>query len=271
MSKKRCNVFANQRGFTLIEVLIAAIIAAIALTAGFEVLINHNKSHLIQAGVSDMQQNNRAAIDELVGNIRKAGYRLPAVLPALSSWNTNPDTIAMVFMSEPACTAELTISMTLPSSELKCTGYDLSCFDDDIWAYIYEPASDSGEFFYITHVDVGGERIQHSSAPLTRLYQSGSEIVRLRALKYYVDISDTLQPKLMVKPFGGSANIFADGIEDIQFRYLLADGSVRDTITASQYVREVLVKVMARSGKTDLFLEDYRKDTLSTRVRVRNL
>lgn len=271
MARMRNSRIAAVKGFTLIEVLIAAVIAAIALTAGFQVLIDHNKSHLIQAGVSDMQQNGRSAVEELVGNIRRAGYRLPGMMPALSAWNTNPDTIAMAFLAEPVCTASLSHAMPQPSAELKCVGSNLSCFDDDMWAYIYDPVVDSGEFFFITHVQESAGHLQHNLAPLSKKYQPGAQVFLLTYYKYYVDQSDTLHPKMMILSAGGTPNIFADEIEDLEFRYVHADGTVRDTITESKYVREVFINVMARTTKNDLFLNDYRRDTLSTRVKVRNL
>lgn len=258
-------------GFTLVEVLIAAVIASIAIAAGFQVFVNHNRSHVIQTGITNMQQNGRAATDELVHKIRRAGYRLPGDLPALESWDTNPDTIAVTFMMEPICTASISNPMPQPSSELKCLGSDLSCFHDDMWAYIYDPAVDSGEFFFITHVQDDAFHIQHNLAPLSKRYPAGSQIFMLEYRKYYVDNSDTLHPKFMVQGASAGADIYADDIQDLNFKYKMADGSILDTITVARYVREVLIQLVARTPKSDLFLNEYRCDTLATRVKVRNL
>ena len=258
-------------GFTVIEVLIAALIAGFALTAAFSVFINHNKSHVIQAGVTEMQQNGRAAVDELVTNVRRAGYKLPDGLPALVAWNTDPDTIAVAFMHEPVCSASLSDPMPLPSAELKCTDSDLDCFEDDMWAYIYEEAADTGEFFWITHVQYAAGHVQHNIEPLSRVYGAGSQIFVVDYFKYYVDNSDTLHP-MLVRQEHNTPDIYADYIEDLQFQYVMADGSISDTISVDRYVREVLISVTATTERKDLFLDDSkRREHYNTRVRVRNL
>jgi len=86
---------SSSPGFTLVEVLIAAVIASIAITAGFQLLINQDKIQHVQFGISDMQQNGRASLDELTQKIRMAGYRVPVGVPVLEAWDANPDTIAM--------------------------------------------------------------------------------------------------------------------------------------------------------------------------------
>jgi prepilin-type N-terminal cleavage/methylation domain-containing protein len=261
----------NCKGFTLVEVLIAAVIALIAVAAGFKVFINHNRNHVIQVGVTNMQQNGRATVDELVHKIRRAGYLLPKGLPALSAWDSNPDTIAISFMIEPVCSATISDPMPQPSSELKCIGSDITCFRDDIWAYIYDPYVDSGEFFFITHIQEDAIHIQHNLAPLTKRYPSGSQIYMIEYRKYYIDDTDTLHPKFMVQGIDSIPEIYADDIADLQFKYKMADGAVLDTIWKDRYVREVMINLVARTAKSDLFLGHYRNDTLTTRVRVRNL
>jgi hypothetical protein len=70
---------------------------------------------------------------------------------------------------------------------------------------------------------------------------------------------------------GGQPVIYSDNIEDLQFHYVQASGAVSDTVTVDRFVREVEMQLTSRSEKNDLFLKQYRRDTLSTRVMVRNL
>ena len=260
----------RESGFTIIEVLIAAIVAGIALTAAFAVFINHNKSHIVQAGITDMQQNGRATVDELVINIRRAGYRLPEGLPALEHSDTNPDTLMVAFMHEPACSATLSHPMPQPSAELKCVGSDISCFEDDMWAFIWDEANDTGEFFYITHVQGAAMHLQHNLGPLSRKYGTGSQIYVIDHFKYFVDTTDFNHPNMMVQT-QFIPDIYADNIEDLQFSFVLADGSLTDIIPSAHLVREVLINVVARTDRHDLFLEEHRRENFSTRVKVRNL
>lgn len=271
----RMKPFASSRGtggFTVVEVLVAALIASFAIAAGMKVFVTQNQQHIIQHGVTNMQQNGRATIDELVSKVRQAGYKVPPAVSCLVGWNSNPDTIALVYLDEPACTATLSADMPQPSSELKCAGADLSCFRENTWAYIYDPKADSGEFFYITNVQEGAQHLQHNTAKLSKKYPKGSQIFVLDYRKYYIDtLTDSLRPTFMLEANGGDPVVYADNIVDLQFQYVMANGAVTDTIAVDRYVREVEIKVVARTEKSDLFLNDFRYDTLATSVMVRNL
>lgn len=271
--RKKCSDLSRgASGFTLVEVLVAALIASFAIAAGMKVFVTQNQQQIIQHGVTNMQQNGRATIDELVSKVRQAGYKVPPTVSCLVGWNTNPDTIALVFLDEPACTATLSADMPQPSSELKCGGADLSCFQEDTWAYIYDPKADSGEFFYITNVQVSAEHLQHNTAKLSKKYPKGSQIFILDYRKYYIDTStDSLRPTFMLAANGGDPIVYADNIVDLQFQYVMANGAVKDTVAVDRHVREVEIKVVARTEKSDLFLNDFRYDTLATSVMVRNL
>lgn len=261
----------RQRGFTVLELLIAALIASFVILAAMKQFINQSKNHLIQAGITNMQQNGRATVDELVGKIRQAGYRLEPGMTALRSWNSNPDTIALVFLKEPICTATISNPMPVPSAELKCIGSDISCFETDTWAYIYDPVTNSGEFFFITQVQDASMHIQHNLASLSKCYQPGAKIFMLDFYKYYIDNTDSLHPQFVMEKNGNPPVVFADDIVDLQFRYRLASGSIYDTIIHDRYVREVEIGVVARTERSDLFLHDYRYDTLRSSAMVRNL
>ncbi len=63
----------NARGFSLIELLIAMTIGGLALGAVSDVFVMQNKSYSVQEDVADMQQNARAAMDIMSGEIRMAG------------------------------------------------------------------------------------------------------------------------------------------------------------------------------------------------------
>lgn len=258
-------------GFTIVEVMIASIIASIAIAAGMQLFISQNKSHQIQAGVTDMQQNGRAVVNELVGKLRQTGYKLEPGITSLYAWNSNPDTIAIVFMAEPLCTASLSENMSQATSEIRCEDADISCLTSDSWAYIYDAVKDSGEFFFVTAFDAGSGIIHHNLGALTKAYSQGARVFILDFYKYYVDASDTAHSNLMMIKNGGNPVIYADNIEDLQFRYVLANGAVVDSVNVDRYVREVQVTVVARSDRSDQFLNDFRYDTLRSSAMIRNL
>jgi len=262
----------NERGLTVVELLIALLLTGVVVSAGYGLYLNQHEGWIIQEQISNMQQNARAAMHELETRIRMAGYGIPGGFQPIYAADTNPDTITILFQNEFGCEATIEHSMPQPSSELRCDGHDVSCFEENTWAYIYDPFADTGEFFFITHVQVAASHIQHNTAPLSRRYPKGSTVMYMDMYKFYIDTSDTNHPNLMVQKVGEPAYVYAEDIEDLQFQYNLANGVIVDVPPSGSLVREVLITLTARTERKDLqFAGEYRRRTLSSKVKVRNL
>ncbi len=262
----------DERGMTLIELLVSAIMALIIIGAGFEVYLNQHKTWIIEEQISEMQQNGRASLEELSSKIMMAGYQLPSGVNPIIAKNTNPDTVTILYMYENGCQAPIEHAMPQPSSELRCDGHDISCFNQDTWAYIYDPSTMTGEFFYITQVQTSSSNIQHNTTTLSKCYPLGSIVMMVNFFKYYLDITtDVNHPKLMRMGIDMVPQVFAENIEDLQFRYGLANGVYVDVPVTSKIVREVKITVRSRTDKQDLQLHNYRKRTYLSSVKVRNL
>jgi prepilin-type N-terminal cleavage/methylation domain-containing protein len=261
----------NVDGFTLVELLIVLLITGLVVSAGYGLYLNQHQGWIVQEQISDMQQNARAAMHELETRIRMAGYALPGGLQPIYAANTDPDTIAVLFQDEFECKATIEQDMFDPSSELRCDGHDVGCFDETTWAYVYDPSTDTGEFFYITGVQLASSLIQHSS-PMSRAYPEGSVVMYVDLYKFYIDTADTNHPNLMVQRQDNRSYVYAEDIENVQFRYGLANGVYVDLPPAASVVREVLVTLTARTARRDLqFQGEYRRRTLTSEVKVRNL
>ncbi len=264
---------SNRKGVTLLELLVASVIALIATGAALEVYINQQRNWLAQENITDMQQNGRAAVDEIVYHLRQAGYHIPQGLEALYATNTDPDSLTIVYLSDPICEASLTDSMSMVSSEIELDPDSIGCFDADTWAFIYDPITETGEFFLITGVEVATGHIQHTTMDLSREYPGGSIVYLIDVVTFYVDnTTDSLHPRLMIQRQDGVPHIYADNIEDLQFSYTMTHGAVVDSFVASRLVREVNVTVVARTERADFIKgEDFVRDTFSTSVFLRNL
>ncbi len=260
------------RGFTLIELLIALFLAGIITSAAMSVYITQHKQLLVQDDISDMQAGIRAAAVELSTQIRMAGYNVPDGIPELEAYNTNPDTIVITYDSADIQGLQIEHDMPQPSSELRCDGHDLSGLNDNDWVFIYDPSTNDGEFFEISHVQYGASHIQHNTMPLQRRYPAGSLIIKLNRFKFYIDDSDTDHPNLMVWAPGMGAQVYAENITSLNVQYVLASGALVDVPPTPDMVREVIIDIDARTDKADdEFETPYRTRSLTTRVKVRNL
>jgi hypothetical protein len=267
------SILRNTRGLSLIEILIALLLTGIVTAAIFKVYINQHKNWVVQGEITNMQQNARAAIDELTREARMAGHELPPGLPCIEAYDTNPDTIVIKYTSG-GCYAPIVHSMPMPSSELRCDGYDVSCFQDGQMAYIYHPDSGGGEFFEISLVQSGSQHIQHNDWPLSKCYDKDAIIVSLEQVKFYIDnTTNPDQPALMMQIVGQPPAIYAENIEDLQFRYRMKNGGVIDVPIIAEDIREVLMSLTARIEKPDPDFPDdpYRRRMYSSRVNLRNI
>lgn len=267
-------ILKSDRGMTLVEVLIALLMTGILTAAMFRVYVNQHHAWMIQDSVIEMQQNARAAADELARQLRMAGYELPNNLPPVVAFNTNPDTIYIHYQSA-GCSAPIDKTMPQPSSELDCTSpaADVSCFYQGQEAYIFDPTMERGEFFPISHVQEIPGKIQHNTQKLSKCYPKGSIILSLDRIKYYIDNSDTLHPKLMVQLGSFAPQVYAEDIVDLQFTYTMKNGDVVDVPPLAKDVRAIGIVVKSRTPKKDVeFTESpYRFETYQSRVYLRNM
>lgn len=65
---------SNKRGITIIELLVALVICAIAIGAIYQIFINQSKAYEVQDQVVDIQQNIRSAMEIMVRDLRMAGF-----------------------------------------------------------------------------------------------------------------------------------------------------------------------------------------------------
>ena len=76
-------VIKNQKGMTIVELLIAALLTFVIGGVALEFYSSQHNQWLAQTDVSDMQQNARALKDELTANIRSSGYGIIAGHPRM--------------------------------------------------------------------------------------------------------------------------------------------------------------------------------------------
>jgi len=262
----------NSRGATLLEALVALLLAGIVTTAIFNVYINQHKSWAIQEEIIDVQQNARAAIDELTRQIRMAGHGLPPQLDGIEAYDTNPDTIIITYASS-NCEVNIEHKMPNPSAELRCDGHDVSCFQDDEWVYILDPVTGTGEFFLITHVQIGSGHIQHNTMSLSKAYDSGAVLIAINQLKYFIDYTDSLHPNLMMELPGRSPEVYSENITDLQFEYTMKNGVVVNVPAIASDIRHVNIELIGRTNNPDPDFEHdpYRTREFSSSVNLRNL
>ena len=75
-------IIGNERGFTLVELMIAVIITAVIVAAALTTVVSSNRANHVNSQVADTQQNVRVAMDLISKDIRLAGFNYDATDPA---------------------------------------------------------------------------------------------------------------------------------------------------------------------------------------------
>jgi type IV pilus assembly protein PilW len=70
----------SERGFTLIEVMVAMIVAMAVVAAAFTILVTSNKAAQVNEQVADTQQNARLAMDLIATDIKLAGFNMTGTI-----------------------------------------------------------------------------------------------------------------------------------------------------------------------------------------------
>ena len=62
----------NERGMSIIELLIATVLSLIVISAALEFYVSQHKNWLMQNEVAEVQQNARVCVDEIASTLRMA-------------------------------------------------------------------------------------------------------------------------------------------------------------------------------------------------------
>jgi prepilin-type N-terminal cleavage/methylation domain-containing protein len=271
-------ILRKQNGISLIELLVALVIATGLMAAIYRTFIGQQKTFVVQEEVVDMQQNIRYAIGNMMREIKMAGFgNISMVLPATingSIYNNiiNPDT--------PTANALTILSVTNSGSTLTTEGginqnqivvstlTDIrgnQLFDTNNKKYISIGGVESN---IISSIDSATKTLT-LNFPLSFKHEVSTPVFTIRAITYNVGVENGI-PVLM-KDDGSGSFPQADGIEALQFQYLDQDGNVTATLANIRIIRVLLT---ARTNIQDPDYKEgggYRRRQIASNIHLRNM
>lgn len=319
---RSAGVMGKQAGFTIIELLIAVALGLVILAGLFRTFKVQQDSYIIQDQVSAMQQNLRAAMHFITRDLQMAGYytnfdrnnrqldwndldgdsnpanNMETGRPLLFAVNNasaagikaNTDVIVIVKAGSEGRT--LTAGEGSSGGAISLSNRD---FDGDGTPDLNNTGKKFGllvkedlSFADFFQVDSASGSI-NPPAGLTENYTSGDTVYRTDIIIYRVT-DDAARPCLVRKNLGDDSGyqVIAENIDNLQFRYLLIDGTWTNDPTGNQArVRAVEVLLVARTafaqrgyrdtssitfGTETISVNDsYRRKTLNSLVKTRNV
>jgi len=265
----------KEKGFTLVELLVAMAISGIVVAAVYTAFVTQQKSYTVQNQVAETQQNARVGLDLIAREVRMAGYGQPTwALPADTDGDgdnesvTDPvtvvdggggtDRVTVIGCFDPA---PPTLSEALISGATTLKVTSASVFDninnkDNIFIGGFENAKVTNKSGTTLTIDTDPNTSGNQGT--VRSYNIGDEVSPVRAVTYYVE-DDTLRRD---ENTGAGGQPLAENIEGLQITY------------ANKIAN---ISVFARSRESDPTYRDathgdhYRRRMLISNVNVRNL
>jgi len=267
----------DEKGYTLIEILIAIFAATLISYLVFDFYNFQSREYVSQNNLAFAQKTARIALDYLSDLIREAGNgtRASGVLPVIvpKDGGADSDTISILSFSE----TSTTLSSNMSSSSSALSVYSTSGFHINDWAIVTD-GSDT-DLFRITWVSGLFRKLYHSPSSLSKAYHKNDTVTKLEYVDYYIEKSDSVTvvtpgfcggqsqtnptyatPKLVMRRGISSSPVdILHGIEEIQFRYILADGSITSSPSDPMDIRrvEITVRVRASGGGDREYVREF--------------
>jgi hypothetical protein len=248
----------HERGFSIIEMLIATAIMMAVTAATFGLMNPAHGMFVAQPEVSDMQQRLRIAVDTLKKDLLMAGagtysgnnklgslgQYVATILPDREG-NVTPDppgtfkctttfcsslgasdTITLMYV--PPTSAQTTIFDPMPanSNELKvngqagCPSNDLLCgFKEGMQVMIFDDTGTT-DIFSITKVQTSALHLQHKGVDLSKAYAKDTYITQIAAATYWLKTDTAAETYQLMRYDGYQTDApIAENIVGMAFEY----------------------------------------------------
>ncbi len=120
----------NEKGVTLIELLVGLVIAAITVAGIYRVFVSQTRSYAIQDQVTEVQQSVRGAMDILLRDLRMAGF---------DDDNPNSDVVIVNPVVPPVEASEITVNYEY--YDRNGTGTEAEKYQNHLVRYWIEPST----------------------------------------------------------------------------------------------------------------------------------
>lgn len=257
------------------EMLIVVVIVGILTMAMARFYVTHNHLSHVEEQVGFMQKNLRSALDIIIRDVMNAGSGVPLGLgvdPLIPGDGAMGRPDSLVIMAN----FDYRFTTLFEDEGLDQTIHVMDATGFYRGGLLYIEDFNGGEFHTIATIsfDTPKEDQITITQPLSRNFYKDDTIVSpIARVSYQLSWTDPDHPSLMRTIRGSGTKELAENIEDLQFQFVLADGTETSQPADVSQVRMVKIRMTSRTDKTDCDFEGdgYRRRTLESEVFPRNL
>lgn len=250
---------SQQRGMTLVEVMIAVVLGSLVVLAVVNLFIGNNRNNRIQEGSSRIQENARYAVDLLATDLREAGFagcrnfrkQIRDIATPAPATEFTLDNVIQGYNATgagwtPALPADIAV---LPGTDVIRTQRAVSCgatltadmdnAPDNVLVKDnncnFGPAGgdlvmiadcETAHIFRTTNASTSlahGTFCLNTACLSGKKYGADAEVMKLETKTYFISrrggLATTNPPALFEITNGGNANELVEGIDDMQVLY----------------------------------------------------
>lgn len=272
----------QNKGITLIELLVALVITGILVAAVYRTFTSQQKTYTVQEQVVDTQQNVRAGVNRMMREIRMAGFgSVGDVLSRVGGVNGFTDVIipnANSLTMVGGFRQISTLAANAAGGQNKITlanATDASEFDGAIHHYLSIGGLESNTVQSRTGADLTLDK------PLRVTHPVGTPVFKIHAITYGIrDDSGTpvLFRNLYSNTTSSQRETVAENIENVQFEYFDDANPPKQLalpIADPGIIRMIRVTVRARTNIPDPDFKGgvggFRRRTIASNIQIRNM
>jgi prepilin-type N-terminal cleavage/methylation domain-containing protein len=245
-------MLTSDKGYTLVELLIAMAIVGIVLTGMYDLVVSSSRIYLAQNAIVEMQADSRAAMDFMVRELRLACNKPPCTPPTISATTVEADTISFDRVEDTGYASEGGLS-TLKDSKKK-------------W--------NPGEFNLLENSSYTVSIVSGKGSPQNRII-SGNTSNELTVSSQWGTPPDATSLYLITrkKEFtrtSTSDNVLRYRIGATGNRYPLAENIWKHSFSQLNPTDPIRITLTGRTRAPDPVTKQYRTYTLTEEVTIRN-
>lgn len=264
---KTFHINSLQRGFTLIELMIAMLIGVFLMGGVIQIFLSAKQAYRLQENLSRLQENGRFAMDFITKDVRMAGFMgcskaLPLPLGTVTEQTkisgTNnigsPPKDTISFQYAKSCGGELRLAMTDATSNIiiksdtssATTPSPNSCnINTTTNKTVLIANCTNSDVFSATGVSSGtGDQVIQHTTPLSKIYSTDAELFSFQSVTYNIQTGAGGMPALFRVDSTGT-NELVEGIENMQILYGVDTDTPNQDFIPNYYVDSTKVTGLA--------------------------
>ncbi len=259
---KTINRINNQKGFSLVEILLAAVLGAVLFGVAVMIFTKQETMLREQGSGATVRGSGRIMMSELTKQLRLAGYGIP-----VDNVFTTATSVSVTFRSNTDNVSSLTTNAMLVAQDtvnlVSVAGFSVG---QNVWVYGVSGDNNEAAPYEIFDVDSGTQELTFTAGVAN---EHSATTTMVNPFHLYTYTWDSANNRVTKSVDGGTANVFLEGISGLTFVYRDSAGTdLGAAVSAANLpnIRRIEIRLNMRDTENP-----HSEVSLSSDVTIRNM